>query len=266
METDKNSKKKLITDPKENLKSLMNLFDVMLLGFTAIISMACAMLLYWSLYIILICAVCFIVMLVQAIAVRVRGKSIRQYLFKPLRWAVRAVLAPDLAAVFVLSSAIYASRIWLYKFRNDYYYDTLNHDRLNTLMPESIPEDAECYSYSMMPSMLQGTGLFSVCYKTSAENIADYRTAAERESIMTFPLEEYLSGKSSFDTAHKEEIQALGKSEQAEVCIWYDDEFWAECGNAQAYLLCSNFDFNHAHSAAVIIDEERGMVQFTQFG
>lgn len=266
METDKNFKNRIIADPKENLKSLLNFFDVLLLSFTALVSMACIMSLYWAYHIFLICAVCFIVMLVQAIVIKLHGKSIRQYVVKPLRWAVRVALTLALAATFVLDSAIHANRIWLYKFQNDYYYNISKYERLNPLMPESIPDDAECYSYSMLPSVLQATGHFSVCYKTSSENIAGYKTAAERESIMTFPLEEYLSDESSFNTAHKKEIQALGKNEHAYLYVWCDEKFRAECGNAQVYLIYSDFNFDHAHSAAVIIDEDREMVQFTQFG
>lgn len=126
----------------------------------------------------------------------------------------------------------------------------------NIREPEDFPDfraDAESgYSFEYIPSIMQGSGYYSVRFVTSPERAAEYAEEYEKTAQYVIPYEEY------------GERYTLSSTE--EILIYADNEFWSAASEAVIYVCETNLSFNHPHTFAVIVDADRGMVQLSQLG
>lgn len=123
----------------------------------------------------------------------------------------------------------------------------------NVKEPEWFPDFREDvlgeYRFDYLPSIMQGTGHFSVRFRTSPRRAAEYAEIYSRQAKWTI----------AFDNAIY--------SEPRDECpdFFSDRDFWGD-SSAKVYILDGVADWNHPHSSAVIIDTNTGKIQLSQLG
>lgn len=136
----------------------------------------------------------------------------------------------------------------------------------NVKAPAEFPDKPEevlgDYEFEYMPSVMQGTGHYSVTYRTSPERAAAYAGEYAPKARYTIPLSEYDYGYKVEDFTPRENSYDDGSL----------DVFISEVmrggasDSAQIYVLDAVLNWNHPHSTAVIVDTETGLVQFSRLG
>ena len=106
------------------------------------------------------------------------------------------------------------------------------------------------HRFDYLPSILQGTGHFSVRFVTSPERAAEYAQEFSQQAMWTISYEDI-----SF-TAPQDEYPD----------IFADRDFWENAPDAEVYILDGAVDWDHPHSSAVIIDVQTGKIQLSQLG
>ena len=157
-----------------------------------------------------------------------------------------------------LSSAL----IWQYPFQK--FYTGLYH---NVKDPEWFPdfrdEIQSDYSFNYIPSIMQGTGHYSICFVTSPEIAAEYESKFASGARYIIPRDDF-TARSGWYTIG-EDKDGSGNNV---LDVYCNMNFWksGEEPNAQIYVLDAVLNFNHPHSSAVIIDRESGRIQLSQYG
>ena len=125
--------------------------------------------------------------------------------------------------------------------------------------PEEVSGD---YEFEYMPSVMQGTGHYSVTYRTSPERAAAYAEEDAPKAKYTVPLSEYEVGYKVEDFTPRENSYDDGTLDV------FISEIMREgaSDSAQIYVLYAALNWNHPHSTAVIVDTETGLVQFSRLG
>ncbi|MBR1724531.1 MAG: hypothetical protein IJ723_05885 [Ruminococcus sp.] len=117
------------------------------------------------------------------------------------------------------------------------------------------------FAFDYMPSVMQGTGHYTVRFKTSPEKAKEYADRFAAQAQYEFMLSEYGDGI---------DVRDLGYDATESNCtltIFYDKEFWQKNRQTtKVYVSSASLDWNHPHSSAVLIDEEAGMVELSQLG
>lgn len=106
------------------------------------------------------------------------------------------------------------------------------------------------YRFDYLPSILQGTGHFSVRFTTTPERAAEYAEIFSQQAKWKLSYEDI-----SF-TAPQDEYPD----------IYIDRDFLENETGAEVYILDGVVDWNHPHSSAVIIDVQTGKIQLSQLG
>ena len=163
------------------------------------------------------------------------------------------VLAFLIAEAFIFSTPPFLSSdsLWRYPIQRGY-IGLYSNIREMEAFPDFIADVESGYRFDYMPSILQGTWHYSMCFVTSPEKAAEYAERYSQTAQYVIPLEEYDGRYTISDT---EEITA-----------YIDKEFRAEPSGAQIYVCETNLSFNHPHTFAVIVDVDRGMIQLSQAG
>lgn len=160
------------------------------------------------------------------------------------------------------SLIILPSNVWQYPFQK--FYTGLYH---NVREPEWFPDfrdDVQSdYSFEYMPSIMQGTGHFSVCFVTSPEIAAEYERKFTSEAQYIIPLDEF-TVRSFYSVNGNSE----NPWEDDVLDIYWNMKFWkkGEEPNAHIFVLDAVLNYNHPHSSAVIIDAESGRIQLSRLG
>lgn len=126
--------------------------------------------------------------------------------------------------------------------------------------PEWFPDfdriEAEEFTFNYMPSVMQGTGHFCVELRTSPETAAAFEAQYAQQAVKTLPMTDY-----SDSTAADEQGRSLSV---------YTGDFWdrdhSQETGCRIYVLSSNWDWNHPHTSAVLVDASAGKIQFSQLG
>lgn len=106
------------------------------------------------------------------------------------------------------------------------------------------------YRFDYLPSILQGTGHFSVSFRTSPERAAEYAEKYSQQAKWTM---------TSSDAAYSDMQDEYPD-------IYADRDFWEGDTGAAVYILDGIADWNHPHSSAVIIDVHTGKIQLSRLG
>lgn len=118
------------------------------------------------------------------------------------------------------------------------------------------------FAFNYMASILQGTGHFTVRFKTSPEKAREY---AERFSPAQYEF--MLSQYSDFAWTSVRDLGYDAPEDKDTIVIQYDSDFWQ--GHEETARVCvtnANLDWNHPRSSVMIVDEEAGMVELSQLG
>lgn len=119
------------------------------------------------------------------------------------------------------------------------------------------------FRFDYIPSIMQGTGHWTVRFSTSPETAAGY---AEQ-----FGGARYEFDLSQYDDSVNVSVEDLGYDAPPEgediITIDFDRDFWkGHEDTARVYVIDAVLNWNHPHSSAVIVDEAAGMVELSQLG
>ena len=110
------------------------------------------------------------------------------------------------------------------------------------------------YHFSYLPSIMQGTGHYSIAFNTTEEQMTDYIDEYKAGGGLTkreLLLSDCLGGgnNTDFPALWLDETIRKNVSERTWVCV-----------------LDAVYDWNHPHTSAVILDAEHNRIQFLQLG
>ena len=121
------------------------------------------------------------------------------------------------------------------------------------LFPDFTDDVISDYHFSYLPSLMQGTGHYSVRFVTDQERLDSY-------------LDGFLEHMDTACLLSDIDGFTLPVSDAAAYTIWYDREFFADCPDAGVIICESGTDPNHPHSTAIILDRATGRVQLSRLG
>jgi len=217
----------------------------------------------------LISAVCFvltamyryIVLLIAALVLGFGGLLLDRHLAKKgknLKKSMNAriiVLIMCMIPVLAVPPLTVESRFrWQYPFQK-YIINRYRNLREPDWFPE-IDGDAVVsgYRFSYLPSIMQGTGHYSIAFNTTAEQMEQY-------------AEEYGQKKNA--------VKMLGECRDAgpdarntdTPSLWLDPQIRQEAPKkSSVFIIDAQYDFNHPHTSAIIMDMEHKRIQFLQLG
>ena len=217
----------------------------------------------------LISAVCFvltamyryIVLLIAALVLGFGGLLLDRHLAKKgknLKKSMNAriiVLIMCMIPVLAVPPLTVESRFrWQYPFQK-YIINRYRNIREPDWFPE-IDGDAVVsgYRFSYLPSIMQGTGHYSIAFNTTEDQMNAY-------------IDEYGQKQSA--------VKMLGECRDAGPdarntdipSLWLDPEIRKNAlDDAYVFIIDAQYDFNHPHTSAVIIDEYHKRIQFLQLG
>ncbi|MCR5121538.1 MAG: hypothetical protein K6B74_03860 [Ruminococcus sp.] len=152
---------------------------------------------------------------------------------------------------------------WQYPIQQKY-ISRFHNVKAPEYFPTSLEEVLGDYEFGYMPSIMQGTGYFSVTYKTTPERAAACAAEYAPQAKYTIPLKEYIEmgGYKVEDFTPRE-----NSCDDGTLDVYISGKM-REGGSesAQIYVLYAVLNWNHPHSTAVIVDTETGLVQFSQLG
>lgn len=127
----------------------------------------------------------------------------------------------------------------------------------NIKSPDWLPDDfsddvVSDYTFSYSPTVLQGTGHYSVEFVTTLEKAKEYEEIYSKKAKYIFSRNNELN--------HYEE---KNKNNLPDYSI-FSGFFWNEDSEPTVYLLYTNDNWNHPNTSAVLIEGTK--VQFSQMG
>ena len=146
-----------------------------------------------------------------------------------------------------------SSAKWQYPFQR-LYAGCYQNSKEPEWFPDFMQDIESDYHFSYSPSVMQGTGWFTVRFQTSPARAAEYEAEFADGARYTIPVGEY--GDWYVINAEKDEI----------LSVQLDRDFWKDNTTAQIYVLDAVLNWNHPHSSAVIVDTATGQIQFSQYG
>lgn len=151
------------------------------------------------------------------------------------------------AAVFLFLTPpleLHSSQKWQYPFQRRFIglYPNVKEPAWFPDFRKDVQRD---YRFEYVPSIMQGTGHFTVHFVTSPERAAEYAVQFSAQTDETYLLAECdLDGNA----------------------LYADTGFFADAPDAVIYVLESNHYFNHPHSSTVVVDTASGKVELTKYG
>ena len=141
--------------------------------------------------------------------------------------------------MFVLPIKVYTR--WQYPLALEYATN-------NTFLPEKLPDSAENIEFDFMPTILQGGGHVAVGFTADDEYVAELTDRLNDEAVI---IRNYGSSDSTYYKFAEDqaEVEAGHKN-----IVLYEGKIRTEHPNSTAYIIETNFDWNHPHSNVVFID------------
>ena len=132
-----------------------------------------------------------------------------------------------------------------------------------SFMPETLPDTGYSYSTDFMPSVLQGSGYYSVLVETDEKTVAQIKADAEKRAIekviVSDCLDEYTIEEC---TAHKTgTFQYISsEAEDKDFFVYIPYEAVKNPEGYRIYVAYTDYDFNHPDTRAYIINESTNTV------
>lgn len=180
-----------------------------------------------------------------------------------------------IVAVFGLGTApteIYSKSLWKYPFQKAL-ISCYQNIREPDWFPDFYDDVKGEYEFDYIPSIMQGTGHYSVFFETDEQTRKSYEESFAQKAKFTFTIEEYQTGKiydGHIPELDKEKEQNKNVSLTFYMGSHYSDAAYGkvkgEALDDTVYILSSNLDFNHPDTSAVVIDNDNNTVFLTQLG
>ena len=117
----------------------------------------------------------------------------------------------------------------------------------NDFFPEKIPDSAKNLHFEFLPSMLQGTGHACLSFTADEEYVSELKSKLEKEAKHVV---KYNDIDELVKTLPKEKSDYGGQK----VLTLYTGDFINEHPDAVAYIIKTNYNWNHPRNQAVLID------------
>ena len=117
----------------------------------------------------------------------------------------------------------------------------------NEFMPEKVPDSAKNMHFEFLPSMLQGTGHACLSFTADEEYVSELKAKLEKEAMFVV---KYNDIGELVKTLPKEKSDYGGQK----VITLYTGDFINEHPDAMAYIIKTNYNWNHPRNQAVLID------------
>ncbi len=132
-----------------------------------------------------------------------------------------------------------------------------------SFMPEKLPDTIYSYSTDFMPSVLQGSGYYSVLVETDEETVAEIKADTEKRAMEILPLSDCLDEYTIEDCVSDEAgaFQYVYKdSEENSFFVYIPFEALKNTDGFYVYVVYTDYDFNHPDTRAYIINESTNTV------
>ena len=116
------------------------------------------------------------------------------------------------------------------------------------------------YCFEYLAAFMQGSGSYSVRFKTTPEIAAAY-------SGKFSPVSEYIIPLDKFNGLSDYTVTAADGSEGT-ISVTIDEDFFgnSDSENTFVFILETNLNWNHPHTSAVIVDKTNGLIQLSRLG
>ena len=187
---------------------------------------------------------------------KTKNKSSRPYFIAA---AVLSVLPSLYFAIFLMVPVVFSSgMVWKYPFQRAYIGLYQNVDEPDWF-PNFLGDVRGDYLFTYMPSIMQGDGFYDVRFKTTPQKAQNYIYQFEPRAEYVFRIDNGNIGETVSGELELKESETL--------TVRINREFWEKCGpNTKAYVLFDNFNWNHPHSAVVVVDPDSGKIQMSENG
>lgn len=144
---------------------------------------------------------------------------------------------------------------WKYPFQR-FYVGCYQNVKEPEWFPDFLEDVRGDYSFSYMPSLMQGSGFYRVYFTALPETVSEYEKEFSPKAQYTIPVSEFMYGDSY--TVYDKNGNDKGK-----IYISLPEEFGE---SATVYVIDTNLDWNHHHTSAVIVDPQQGKIGLIQEG
>lgn len=124
--------------------------------------------------------------------------------------------------------------------------------------PEQLPDTVYSYSTVFQPSIMQGSGFYSVLVETDAETVAEIKETAEKKAVekalVTDVIDEYEAEYSMSHDSGTFQYISTGTGEQG-YFVYIPYEVLKNPEGYCIYTEYTDYDFNHPDTHAYIINE-----------
>ena len=183
--------------------------------------------------------------------------------------ALLMLIPPFVISGFLMLFApfFHSGRLWRYPFQRAF------HAVYNST-PKSIPDfsgDVQSdYYFDAMPTIMQGTGHYSVRFVTAPERAAEIEAQFSAQALYTMPLAEGMLSCQSIPESAGNSYAASGEEWSGAAMFYCDEKFWYPEGKPAdgTTVLCldARGDWNHPGGSVVIVNSRTGAVEYSQFG
>lgn len=154
--------------------------------------------------------------------------------------------------------------LWKYPFQRAYiglYHNITEPD----WFPDFEGDVKGGYEFDYMASMLQGTGHYSVYFETDEETVKRYTDDFSKQAKYSFTFEEYSTAPRTMSVPSDNKEKQ--KNSIGDIPMFVGGRYDG-CASADVtvYVLETNFDHNHPHTSAVMIDTQKNTVFLSRLG
>ena len=186
-----------------------------------------------------------------------------------------------LAVVVNLAGApffVAKSGVWRYPFIKKYVSEIYHPVRMPAWVPNKLPESSSKCSILYLPSVMQGSGYFSVCFACSTNIAEEWADFGEKNAKYIVPLTDYNNARelshmgegryldflpAGYETDPKYAVSTTaGDTEQRSVDIVLDNSFWyGDEEGTMIYIMETNLSVDKPYNEIIIANKEKGLVQ-----
>lgn len=193
---------------------------------------------------------------------RLKNEYTRSF-FERRAWPLLVIGVVFVVCSQLLSGLVLTRNAWTYQWKKSFFYADRSDDLRH--FPDRIPGNAMELMIQDQPTILQGSGHFTVSYFTDETYIHSYIAQNEDAAKLTMTLAEYENG--SYLETQKATLSQMGaKTEADNLQRLYvpniPEQMQEDAANTVLYVLNANFNFNHPRGCGVLINEPLKMVEF----
>ncbi|WP_028520337.1 hypothetical protein [Ruminococcus flavefaciens] len=154
-----------------------------------------------------------------------------------------------------------------WKYYSQRKYVAILHPGYSDSFPHKLPKNVSDYRIESVPSILQGTGHFSVRFSTSEQQLTRYEAEYSKQAIYIIPFSEFTyQGIASVDEMAPE-TYLDSREGDGSIYVPFDYDFWeGHEDDSVVYVISVVHNSNHPRGESVIINKKDGMIEFVKVG